>query len=379
MHYERIGAVRKHTGRFIFIFFGGLVLYFFAAPVPVGKELLLHPVWAVPLSVPIDDAAAPVTDRTGASGADGQAIGVKTEGMTGFVTPDGRLLSSEAIPYGTALGEAAYITYPQIPERLELKNPAGGMICEISESAYPFIQSGRIFLIEPNRSGISEWNDRGERLWKKRFVTIITDIAVSDASCLLGLMNGTAVMLGPDGEELATFGPGTGRLRAVYGVALSQDAGTVALVSGADPQQLLVYSKRKDRYRQVLARNLDSDFRRHVRLSFSSGGTFLMYETPSGASILDLSDMKSVPVSLPGQAFGVVPIFDDGYFVLSASPKASGSVSGGDAVYAGAFFPPDNRFLEFTETDGVPYLVQRGQSLFLGIKGTALRIDMGEG
>lgn len=308
-----------------------------------------------------------------------QVIGMMTDDLIGFVTADGALLSSETVPYGAAVGERAYIMYPQTPERLELKNPAGETISEISERGYPFIESGRIFLIDPDRSGISEWNDRGERLWKKQYVTIITDVAVTGTSCLLGLLNGTAVLLGPDGEVSASFGPGAGRLRAVYGTALSQDGGTVALVSGADPQQLLVFSKRKDRYRQVYAQDLESDFRRHVRLAFSADGTSLLYETRSGASILDLSVMKSSPLSLPGPAVAADSISDEGYFVLSSSPETSGSMPGAGALYAGAFLPPDNRFLEFTETDGVPYLEQRGRSLFIGFAGTALRIDMVEG
>lgn len=183
-------------------------------------------------------------------------------------------------------------------------------------------------------------------------------------------MDGSLVALDGAGAAALDFAPGGSRIAGVYGVAVSPDGLLVAAITGADKQRLVVLEKRSAAYRVTYHRYLASDYRRPVSMAFTGDGRRLAYESPSGVGIYDRSSRGESVVSVPAAArLGQTARGGDFMVFLSGS---------GEDKRLLCTALPDRRIVDLPLKAKLAFADSRGDSLFLGLDDTIVRMDLKE-
>jgi hypothetical protein len=182
-------------------------------------------------------------------------------------------------------------------------------------------------------------------------------------------MDGRALLIGAAGDVLYQYTPEEGRFPVILATAVSEDRSQIALISGIDPQTLTVVERRPEEFVPYFVQNLDSDFRREVRLSFSAEGRFLFYETGDGLGVLDVRKRDSRRFLTTG----VLESVDSGYEFSAASFR----VAEGSRLLL--FRPLDSMLLSREVSANRLFVKVLSRSLILGFDDVLLRADLLEG
>lgn len=339
------------------------IVYFLVCARPLRKEYVLAPKWAC------DVASAP--QAPGAVPAKGAAVfPFKLDGRFGYFDASGAILFAAPLPYGVALAKDAFASYDQLSEGFAVRSPAGAQLSRASIAGYPFFASARRFVLAPDQCSVTELGPKGEALWHHEFGAVITAFSASAPLAVFGLMDGRLVGLGAKGEQLVSFAPGGSRLECVYGVAVSPDGLLVAAVCGLDKQRLVVLEKRSAAYRVTYHRWLDSDFRHSVAMAFTEDGKRLVYETPGGAGVYDRETRKESLISADSVDSLGESVQDLGMLALL--------IGAGSDKRLLCSSPGNNRLVDLPLRAEDAFLAVEDRSLFLGVEGDLVRLDLRE-
>jgi hypothetical protein len=340
------------------------ILYFLACAFPLQKELLLAPVWSRSLS------AAPAAPGAAAAPDKGSPIPFRLGGRFGYFGADGSVYFAAVAAYGVAIAPDAFATYDRLSEGFSVKSPSGTEIARVSAVGYPFFAAGRRFLIGPDQATVSELSKGGAAAWTYQFPSVVTAFDASPSLAVFGLMDGSIVGLDGSGAAVLDFAPGGSRIAGVYGAAVSPDGLLVAAMTGADKQRLVVLEKRSAAYRVTYHRYLASDYRRPVFMAFTADGRRLAYESPSGVGVYDRGTRSETVVAVPATSrLGQTAKGGELMVFLSDS---------GDAKRLVCTALPDRRIVDLPIKAKLAFVESRGDSLFLGVDGDIIRMDLEE-
>ena len=375
---------KKRPARVLFAAILFIVFYFLLFPYPLGKELVAHPRWAV--AIPAAGAAAGAAAQAltatvasvpapaaPASPAAGPAVSSWQLGdQFGFVQEDGTLLYTGRAPYRVALSSSGFVSYTRLGTDWILQDRTGRLVAAFTVSGYPLLSpdGGRVFSVKTDLSGLSELDRGGEVLWDRDFPTLITSISVEQDLALVGLLNGTLVLLDRSGAPVLEHAPGGSRVAVIAGDAASPDGSRIAAVCGIDPQYLVVLRRTDTGYQPESRERLPTAFRREVRMGFSPDSRWVFLEGAHGPGVYDPARRSMSWLNLPGPLaaaasarFGKVAAFaslDPGGVTLALEPP------GGIAV-GREYFSARQVFLGSI-----------GGQLLAGWDGTLARIDVEE-
>jgi len=358
---------KKRPARVLFAAILFIVFYFFLFPYPLGKELVAHPRWAV--AVP-DQPPAPGEPfaTAGGPGISSWQLGDRF----GFVQEDGMLLYSGRAPYRVALSSSGFVSYARLGTDWILRDRTGRLVAGFPVSGYPLLSPDgrRVFSVKTDLSGLIELDRGGGALWDRDFPTMITSISVQQDLALVGLLNGTLVLLDRAGAPVLEYAPGGSRVAVIAGDAVSPNGSRIAAVCGIDPQYLVVLRRTDTGYEAESRERLPSAFRREVRMGFSPDSRWVFLEGASGPGVYDPARRSMRWLNLPGPLaaassarFGRVAAFaslDSGGVTLALEPP------GGIAVCREHF------------TAGRVFLGTINGQLLAGWDGTLARIDVEE-
>jgi hypothetical protein len=353
---------RKHRkGRVFWIFLPILLfLYLLLFPHPGGRESLVRPVWAAGL-VPVVPSAVKEELPIWAFRA-GDSFGyADLQGNVHFLSRSLHNLS---------LSDRGFINYGKVPDHVVFMNPRGEFQFSVKSYGYPLLEPGGtvLYSINTDRSGLKRIDGDGEILWSKSFPTLLTTIVPIAEQCLIGLMDGRALLIGPDGDMIYQYSPQGSRIPVVLGAAVSQDQNQIALICGIDPQMLVVIRRRAEEFVQDFSQELDSDFRREVQMRFTPDARFLFYEVEGGLSVLDTRKASSRRLA----ANGVVEAMDSSPEFTAAAFR----LEGGSRLLI--FRPMETLFFSGELSAEKVYVRVMGSALILGIEGMLLRADLVE-
>ena len=156
----------------------------------------------------------------------------------------------------------------------------------------------------------------------------------------------------------------------MYGVAVSPDGLLVAAVCGLDKQRLVVLEKRSAAYRVTYHRWLDSDFRHSVAMAFTEDGKRLVYETPGGAGVYDRETRKESLISADSVDSLGESVQDLGMLALL--------IGAGSDKRLLCSSPGNNRLVDLPLRAEDAFLAVEDRSLFLGVEGDLVRLDLRE-
>jgi hypothetical protein len=281
------------------IFFAALlfiILYFILFPYPMGREIVARPVWAEPLPA------------SAASSAPAGAVAPFQLGpVFGYVHGDGSASYVGATPYRVSVSESGFINFARLSTDWILQDVAGARVASFSGSGYPLLspEGGRLFNVKTDLSGIVEMDRNGEILWSRDFPAMITSAAVRGDSLVVGLLDGTLLLLNRQGTPVFTDPPGSARIPVILGEAVASDGALIASIGGIDPQYISVLRRQGSTFAPLARQPMASDFRREVRISFSPDAHFLVFEAKGGAGLFDTGAKRTSLVRLRGALSGI--------------------------------------------------------------------------
>ncbi|MDA3851179.1 MAG: hypothetical protein PF447_07870 [Spirochaetaceae bacterium] len=189
-------------------------------------------------------------------------------------------------------------------ENIQLLSLNGDGDLEIPIIEDPVLQGDDLFSIDPYRQ-LTLWSSQGESLYSIEFPMLLTAYDFREDYFFGGFINGE-VSLYKEDRLIQNIRPGGSRIQAIYGLAIGgADASLFGLISGLDPQRILIYEKKSQEYRPVFHDNLEGEFRRPVIMGYSQRGNYFYYEEKDGLSFIYLKDLTKESMPLSGRLVDV--------------------------------------------------------------------------
>ena len=308
---------KKRPARVLFAALLFIVFYFILFPYPLGRELVARPKWAVP--VPASAGPVDRNDNPPAAAAPGNppdtSAPYQLGDLFGYVRGDGTILYAGKAPYRVALSATGFVSYTRLGTDWILQDTSGRRVTTFSGSGYPFLgpEGNRIFNVKSDLSGVIELDRNGGVLWERDFPTLMTTASLQGDLFLVGLLNGSILLLDRKGTPLFEDSPKGSRIPVIVGGAVAPDGSLLAAISGIGPQYLTVLrrqnamnppSSASPGYAIIATMGLPSEYRREVRISFSPDSRYLVLEGTSGPGLFDPSRGVLRWVSLRGTLAG---------------------------------------------------------------------------
>ncbi len=304
-------------GKNKFIFIGViilLVIYIFAAAVPMRENVYLMPEWASPIPRAQNDQIYLEEKSVSAD-----ALKQKFEGKTpipfslgnsfGYFTEDGEILRAETAEERFSSSFYAWTLYPQKPFFTDIYKPEEFDLkkhfLRINEPGYVYIDKDRIFLFEPEGSSLSQYDNTGRKLWTYTHTSPITAFQSSKAGCVIGYSDGLLVCLDSAGNSLFSFYPGGSTYQAIMGAAISEDGKQVLCLCGLNKQRVLLINVLAHQHKIVFHSSFEKDLRRQAFASFDESGDFAVFESAGGIGIIDCKNLKLSLIKEDGFIIGM--------------------------------------------------------------------------
>jgi hypothetical protein len=358
---------KKRPARVFFVVFIVIILYFALFPYPLGREIVARPVW----SVTLPDPSAPQPSTPPAPGSPKAAAAPFQLGdLFGYAGANGDILYAEKTLFRVALSQAGFVNYTRLGTNWILQNVRGARVLSFSGYGYPLLSDdgGRIFIVKSDLSGLIEVDRAGDVIWSRDFPAILTTVSVPGDYLLVGLLNGTLLLLNGRGSPVYEHVMGGSRLPVILGAAVSADGALMASVSGIAPQILTVLRRQATGFAEAAKEVLASDFRREVRLSFSPDSRYLLVEGERAAGIFDPAAERLAWLPLPG---GLADVSFPGGGRLTAVVARNGTL-----VELQILRPFTAPILKETFTAQQLFLGTVEGDLLLGLDGRLLRIGL---
>jgi hypothetical protein len=334
---------------------GLAVAYVGLFPLPMERELVAGPAWAIETAGP----AARVDSGAGA----GRPRPFLSGGRVGYYDPAGGLLFSEPVLYGASIGAASFINYSRLPSSLVVKDAHGAFLEAIPARGYPLLDAAgeRILLVSLDGKGLAEVDRSGDTLWRLEFASLITTLDFGNAGLLVGLLDGSFALYDRTGKVLYSLKSPASRVPAIFGCAARSDA--LACVAGIDPQRLIVVARNEGRFQVAVDTTLSSDFRREVLVRFAAAGHTLYFEEPGGLGLLDLRSRAVRAVPLPGSVRALAEAPASRLWAALYAGAGSGGTSSGLRIYQA----PDRLVLRETLPAAADFLAGSDTGFVVGL------------
>ena len=341
-----------------------IVLYILFFPVSIHKEIYLKPVWVQDVQSP-RAAEAATTEGPMLSFTLGDHI-------YGYIDERGEFHYLNQSQYRVAISDRLFADYSRISDNVIFRKPNGHIHMNIESSGYPFFLRDRIYIVDKDRSGLSEWDDQGNRLWSIRYGTHITAVDNSEGHTLIGLLDGRLPLYDEKGNEVFRFTADRSKINTVYGAAISFPGNFITLIAGVDPQRVILIQKKENGYNSVFTEVLTSDFRRNVLMRFSKDNRKVFFEGEGMINCIDVvaKELTSFPFPAP-----IIAVHSE----LHKKPVwIVGNTEGGESILR-VFLPNGRMALETVFQGPASFFEKKGNHIFLGTGYNLMRFDLEEG
>ena len=279
-----------------------LIIYIFAAAVPLGVDLYLKPIWVRAI---MPDTAQAELEGMGSEAEDAnpqaaaeQFIGKTpkvflTESRFGYFTADGELLRSSPVTQRISASSAAWTKYGSDAAKTPIYRPDGSLITVIEEPGFVYIDEGRFYLFEPGGSAVKQYGTDGKPRWRYLHTAPITAFHSTESGVIIGFSDGKLVALDSTGNVLFDFYPGGSDYQVILGAAISGGGQLAACVCGIDRQRVLLIRIDGNKYKIIHHRKLEGNLRRQVFVDFDIKGKNAVFECAEGIGFIDCDRLLS--------------------------------------------------------------------------------------
>lgn len=339
--------------------------YFMLGAQSVQRELVFAPVWARSVV-----QNAPSGQKVAATAPDA-VLPYRLGDRFGYFSENGSILYTDIVSYNVALASVAWSNYPPMPDSVSFNSPAGTKLFTLKDPGYPYILNNRLYFIDPDRSGVTEYDRTGAKRWSRQYSSIITSMDATDKLTLAGLLDGKIVLVDARGKDIFEFLPGGSTIPVILGCAISRDGEYIAVVCGIDRERFLLLRRMADTYKVVYHEYLPGDFRKQVRIAFLSSSPRIAFEQEGCLSLFDIPSRQMETLPYAGRLFSIEPgSYRDFFVVLSES---------GTVKHLLGLTEPRSILLDHAFSSDTAFISQQGRSIYLGKDSWILKVDILEG
>lgn len=268
---------------FIFLLILASILYFFIFTKKTDLETYLEPV-----------KIASLNDSTQSSTKmGGYLIPLYSGSWSGYIDPQSNSLHS--IKQNSTMVRIS--SYYQIirSENSDwlIYDQQDNLIGNYQSTGVPILFENRIVDIHQSDGAIIKRNSTGAIEWTTWLDSTITSIDINKDYIIAGSMSGRVYLIDNEGDIIMNYQPAGSRLEIIYGASIASDSSGFAIICGLDPQRFIYFQQKENGYRPIFNQNLDSSFRRTVKISPSDDSSRFFFE---GVNSLEcfVIDSKSI-------------------------------------------------------------------------------------
>lgn len=280
--------------------------YLFFFPPAIGKDTVFIPIWYKDFN---NTPSGLQTEITKAEELQQQkrVFAFQSGKLFGYITKEGDPLFIDRSFFQTTFSDTKFVNTSNIPMNLVVRDYVGSIDFSIDVAGYPVLEENRLIVFSPMRNRISEYNGNGNRLWSREYIAPATCVEYSPEYILVGFLNGIISLLDSEGRELFQFAPtGSSSSRVVYGCTMDPNADSLILITGIEPQRIILLEKKDDTYKPVFTEILESSFRRTVNMHYSGQEQAVYFEGTDGINILSLKGRTITKISTEGRFKSIV-------------------------------------------------------------------------
>lgn len=342
------------------------VVYILVFSSPLKKQPAFAPQWIQNLTNP--SKVAGLTSN--------ETVGFRIGDVFGYVTPEGAMKYLDTAQFNVAMSEGRFINYSSVSKNLVEKDSSGRITLTVASRGYPILMAGRFFVIDTDRMAISELDSQGAVLWNREFGSLVTSMEANSSSVVVGLLNGSLVVLNKRGDKTFSYTPGGSRIPVVYGCAISADGQYIAVVSGLDPQKFILLQRDASGYRPRRVVDLNRELRQQVLIHFFPNIPYVYVESSGAVDYFALRGEASGVVQVDGRVAGMAA--GSGPLIYAVSEKAP--ASDGNGPRSGnaqliVFTPPGEIMTRSDFPAARLFLKAEGQAVYLGAGMELMRFD----
>ena len=274
---------RKKIGLFFI-----LLVYIFISPEKEGRIFKIVPQWII-------DRNDSVNEQADSS----SVIPFKIGSFFGYFNNKGELTYRDKVFYGVAQSEKNFINYSSITDQIVINDSKGDFENTVSANGYPWFRGDRLFVVSTNRKKVSEITIDGDLLWEDENLSEITSLDSNSSTAAAGYVNGDVIVVDSDYSIEKLFKPDLSRINTVYGTGISDNSEYIAVISGIEPQYMLLFRKNHDEYTKIFSYQFADNLRYSRLIDFTEDNRYLYFGSFESFYCYDIEkrNLYKIPVN----------------------------------------------------------------------------------
>lgn len=340
-----------------------LVVYLFVAVRPLNRELSFKPEWTIDI---YSSQLSPLPEKKPGDGD--ELIPFRIGNTLGFVTGSGVLVNRQNLTYDGTVGNNLYCLYSQTQIKSDFYGTDGKLSVSIKDSGFPFITDYGIYVFSPGGDSVAAYDFQGNLVWERQSSDVITAFNDSESGTILGYSNGQLTYIDKNGETVFSFIPGGSQYPLIFGAAISSDGRYAACISGVENQRFILISIKDKQYKIIHHEYLSQDIKTNLLVQFDNDSGYVYYQRAEGLGVVSLKTKKVHIIPVKGR---VAYIGTD-----NSNLTAVHSITGDGENIVSIYENPYYLLAETKFSCNDSYLIQRGNSIYLGIDKTLSKINL---
>lgn len=291
-----------------FITIAFLILYFFFAAKPLGKEYLYNPEWTINLNSSVNPNFSD----------DEKIAGFKLGQSIGYFTDSGKLIYLNSYPNKATISDKYFSTYNTQANLTSFYDFKGNEKGKVNSTGFPAIYENRIYVFLPGGSSYTACDESGNRKWINENVIPITAFASIDKYTTSGYADGSIRLIdNSDGTTVYEYEPDGSDYTIILGLDISPDGKYIASISGKNKQRFVVCQNDNNKPKIIFHTYLDEQTNKRSLIKFSKDGEFVYFNYEGGLGIYSVNKNKLVKkITLPQRIINLQEN-DDFIFLLT--------------------------------------------------------------
>ncbi len=246
-----------------------LLLYILFAPEKENYALKILPAWQANLQ---EQNKSDNIDKS-------PVIPFRVEKKFGYITESGSISYIDEIFYNVTQNNNYFINYSTITDNLIINKNDGSFSSNLKTAGFPFFIDERLFIISANSKIISEWNSEGENLFTFENESELISCDANKNTLVAGFIDGTITVADKERKAEKLLIPELSRINAVYGISVSDSSDFIAMITGIDPQYMIVMKKKNNQYNRFYTYQFSENLRHSRYISFFNNDRYLCFES----------------------------------------------------------------------------------------------------
>ena len=219
--------------------------------------------------------------------------------LFGYFSKNGELAYRDRVFYGIAQSDKYFINYSSITDQLVINSSNGEFVNTVAACGYPWFRNDRLFLVSTNRKKVSEINTEGDILWEDENLSELTSLDANKTDVVAGYVNGEVIVVNRENRIDKLFKPDLSRINTVFGTGISDSSEYIAVISGIEPQYMLLFRKNHDKYTRIFSYQFVDNLRYSRLIDFTDDNRFLYFGSNESFYCYDLEkrNLFKIPVS----------------------------------------------------------------------------------